>query len=690
MSTKVAGTEGRRRQGARRTRGALVVVVAALALLMSIPRHGLASPVPSQRPGTIRLGASKQLPPFEFLNEYDMFKGFNVDLLNALAIETNQDIEVYPMSWALARVSLDRGYVDGLQGMARTPDRVTRYEFTDPYLSVQGRIVVRRESSNIVDTEDLKGFRVAVEKDSAALEALTRYNAVDLVVLNSQVEAIEALLSGEVEAAVAYEATAHYVAEKWRKTDEIKITGDPVFEYPYCIAVVKGNPQLIATLNGGLRSLKRKGIYQRIYEKWFGRPVYSGSYLSQRYLYPVIYALGAVALVALFSLGWNYVLKRQVRIRTVELKKTNTQLEEQRKAVAERDAFKEQILNSVGSGIVTLDKGGRIVTLNEAAVRYLFPGREAGEETGATGLPYQETPLVTFVDPSLIGECVAGSRAVIGADRDVTLPDGRRLYFRTNAYPLVNVDGQVNGTIVVFTDDTERRRLEEQVHRQNKLQALGQMLAGAAHEIKNPLSCIKNFTDLLPRKYDVPSFRDEFLRHVPSEVARLDRIVCDLLDFARPRAPSPEVSCVRSLVESALASCRKAFDRKGAQIDVNVGDETIYADLNQMKQVMINILLNSVDWIREGGRIAISSWAGDGATFIRVTDDGKGIPENIQGDVFNPFFSTRQGGTGLGLTLSHQYVTDNGGSIDIESVYGSGTTVTLRLPPTVPQGEPAV
>ncbi|NPV70442.1 MAG: transporter substrate-binding domain-containing protein [Firmicutes bacterium] len=678
---------GKKGGGRVATRAARWFAATALALLLTLVcPHGAsaAPPVPGR---TVKLGANKHLPPYEFLNEYDMFKGFNVDLINALAIETNQDIEVYPMSWALARISLNRGYVDGLQGLARTPAEASLFDFTDPYLTVQGRIVVRRESSNIVDVEDLKSRRVAVEKDSAAHEALSRYNAIELVLLNSQVEAVEALLSGEVDAAVAYDVAARYVAEKWRKADEIKITGEPVFDLPYCIALVKGNSHLVDSLNRGLRSLKRKGIYDRIYEKWFGRPVDVSGYWSRRYLYPAVYALGALALVALGSLSWNYVLNREVRNRTLKLKEINTQLEEQRKAVAESDAFKEQILNSVGSGIVTLDRAGRIVAMNEAAACYLFPLNGGKAPDGVPGSRYDETPLATFVERASIDDCMNISRAISGVDREITLPDGRRLFFSINAYPLVNVDGEADGAIVVFTDDTERRRLQEQVHRQNKLQALGQMLAGAAHEIKNPLSCIKNFTDLLPRKFDVPSFRDEFLHHVPAEVARLDRIVCDLLDFARPRAPAPEIFRVRSLVESVLASCRKALERRDARVDVTVGEETVFADLDQMKQVMINVLLNSAEWIRERGRVVITSWVEDDVTVIKVTDDGRGIPEEALRDVFNPFFTLRQGGTGLGLTLSHQYVSDNGGSIDIESIRGSGTSVVLRLPSTPgPQG----
>lgn len=265
-------------------------------------------------------------------------------------------------------------------------------------------------------------------------------------------------------------------------------------------------------------------------------------------------------------------------------------------------------------------------------------------------------------------------------DSEIVTADGKRRFFRVNVYPLVRADGKSEGSIVVFTDETEKERLQEQVHRQSKLHALGQMVAGAAHEIRNPLSAIKNFTDLLPKKYHVPSFREEFLRHVPAEVERLDRLVSDLLSFSARKPPEPEELYVRDLTESAVALCGARAREKQAKLGIHVGKETVYADADQMKQVLINVILNSIEWIDKGGRVDIHSSSHDGLVTVAVSDNGRGIPSDLIADVFDPFFTLRRGGSGLGLTLSYQYVADNNGTMDIESIPGEGTRVCITLP----------
>ena len=628
---------------------------------------------------TVKLGGNKHLPPYEYLNEYDMFKGFNVDLMNALAIEANIDVELYPMSWSLAQICLDKGYLDGIQGMPRTQQAAAVYDFTDPFLTVQGRIVVRRETTHIVDLEDLRGRRVAVEKDSLGHHLLLRYQDIEIVLLNDQIEVIERLLSGEVDAAIAYDTTARYVAEKWRREDEIKIAGEPVFTAAYCIALKKGNGDLVDAFDRGLKSLKKTGMYDKIYEKWFGTPVDDRARMLKRYFPAVLGILGILALIAAGSIRWNYVLKREVSKRTAELKRINVELERQRCAILEKDAFKEQILDSVGNGIVTLDYEGRITSLNATAGAFLASDKTASQDS-LLGEKWDNTLLSSMVDKAVLSDCIAAGRRLTGIDREIEAPGGRRRWFNVNVYPLVRVDGKVDGAIIVFADETEKKRLQEQVYRQNKLQALGQMVAGAAHEIRNPLSAIKSFTDLLPRKFGDPSFREEFLRHVPAEVARLDRIICDLLDFSKPRTPVAEVFPARLLVNSALTLLQKKIKSKRARISVEVGEETIYADPGQIKQALINVLSNAVEWIDEGGHIEIYSRVENGTTMLCVSDDGKGIAPDVLSDVFNPFFTLRPGGTGLGLTLSHQYVTDNGGVIEIESSPGRGTRVYIRVP----------
>lgn len=236
-----------------------------------------------------------------------------------------------------------------------------------------------------------------------------------------------------------------------------------------------------------------------------------------------------------------------------------------------------------------------------------------------------------------------------------------------------------HGTQAVLAEENER--LRQEVARSEKLKAVSTLAAGMAHEIKNPLASIKTFAQYLPEKYDDPAYREKFARIMSQEVDKMNLLVQRLLEFARPMQPRLQPVRVSTVVKETLDFLQGTLMNKQIQVDTTFADtDEVLADQAQLKQVFLNLLLNSAEAIEPPGRISIATAQDDGHLKVIVADTGRGIPQKDLQHVFDPFFTTKTGGTGLGLSVVHSIVREHDGRVDIESGIGQGTTVSITLP----------
>ena len=263
------------------------------------------------------------------------------------------------------------------------------------------------------------------------------------------------------------------------------------------------------------------------------------------------------------------------------------------------------------------------------------------------------------------------------------------------AYPLVDDEGRLYAIVHNLKDVTAQKRLEQQLIRSDKLASLGTLVAGIAHEINNPLGIIAGYSEaLLGRAKDpvlasLPTFGDfpEYLRTIHSEIFRCKGILKSLLEFARPSGGTFREIDINELIKEVLLLLQHRTQRlkHTIELDLDRGVPKIYADAGSLRQLLMNLLLNATYFTQEGGSIRISTGMDDAsANRIRLTvsDTGAGIPADLIDKVFDPFFTTKAvgEGTGLGLTISHRIVEEHGGSIDVSSAPGAGTTFTITLP----------
>ncbi len=217
--------------------------------------------------------------------------------------------------------------------------------------------------------------------------------------------------------------------------------------------------------------------------------------------------------------------------------------------------------------------------------------------------------------------------------------------------------------------------------RLSRLAATGELAATLAHEIKNPLNAIGGAAVYIEKNFR-GSLIKEFVKIIYDEVLRINKLTTTLLNFAKPVKPEPEQADINKLVRETVCLLGQEYKEQDVDIETDLAGDVpiINFDHNQIKQVLINMLLNSFDAVDKNGKIKIKTRSSNGNVFLSVEDNGKGIKEDEIKNIFNPFFTTKTRGTGLGLAISKKIAKEHGGDILVESIHGKGSKFTLLLP----------
>jgi two-component system sensor histidine kinase PilS (NtrC family) len=365
------------------------------------------------------------------------------------------------------------------------------------------------------------------------------------------------------------------------------------------------------------------------------------------------------------------------------LREAGQHLRERTRDLRKLQTLHRDIIANIPSGIMTLDLEGRIVSFNETAQR-------------VTGYPATAVCDRVWSDSPFAGcaELRAFLRAPAAVTHHHTLleeirrQDGRRIPLGVGLSPLRDEAGSILGLVVIFQDLTERRRLEEQLRQADRLATAGQLAAGIAHELRNPLAAISGCVQLLQGEGGQVGRHQRLLDILLRETERLKLTTGQFLDFARPRRMAPRPCRLVPLLEEVISLLEQSPGRH-AETSFTLeaardGDLTVLADPDQLKQIFWNLGLNALDAMPGGGRLIVRAGTQEGREgtwgVVEFADSGGGIPPESLERVFDPFYTTKDRGTGLGLSIARKIAEGCGGSITVENRPGEGATFRVSLP----------
>jgi PAS domain S-box-containing protein len=364
----------------------------------------------------------------------------------------------------------------------------------------------------------------------------------------------------------------------------------------------------------------------------------------------------------------------------------------------EANIHRARILGTMRGALISADADGCVALVNRSATELLGP-IEVGHSIDTL------MPEVAVVLQQTLQE----QRAIQDFEAVIQRPDGDAAHVVMSSSCLKTTNDELSGAMVMVYDLTQIKRLEQNVKRADRLSSLGTLAAGMAHEIKNPLVSIKTFTQLLPERHDDPEFVSTFSDIVPHEVDRIDSIVSRLLDFARPRVASQGPADLAAVLRKVHALVVNQAEKAGVALEHDWPSEPLLVrgDEQQLTQVFLNLLLNALEAVPcdVPGRVEIvasmeslplrregmAPLFGVECASVTVRDSGPGILPDHLDYLFTPFFTTKEDGSGLGLSVVHGIVNEHGGAIDVSNTANGGAefTVTLPLAPKVVHAENA-
>jgi two-component system sensor histidine kinase HydH len=344
----------------------------------------------------------------------------------------------------------------------------------------------------------------------------------------------------------------------------------------------------------------------------------------------------------------------------------------------EAQDYTRQVIASMVHGVLSIDNSGKVVSSNRQALSLLGISAEVADPLDLrTVFNFEETGITPTIEQGI---------PVMNREIRFHRPSGDWLPLLLTVTPIHDEYGRHSGAVVVLRDLSEIKRLEERVRRSEKLAAIGHLAAGVAHEIRNPLSSIRGFAYLLGRGHGQESPEREYADIMVKEIDRINRVVTDLLNFARPMALEPKSIRITDMIEHVISLV--SADAKARGIDIRADWKNdlppMMLDPNQVTQALLNLMLNALHALENGGWLLIQANGMDegNAVQIRVEDNGPGISPAVQEKIFEPFFTTRERGTGLGLAMVRKIAENHDGSVTVESPPPEktrGTRLTLLL-----------
>ncbi|MCX7994226.1 MAG: ATP-binding protein [candidate division WOR-3 bacterium] len=374
-------------------------------------------------------------------------------------------------------------------------------------------------------------------------------------------------------------------------------------------------------------------------------------------------------IISLVSSYWAESTRRELK-KKEELERFNVELKKEVEKITAREVelrvYNERIINSVASGIMVVKGNGMITTVNPEAERVLGYKKEEILESNIKTLEGLK-PLWQKMEYA-----ISTGKPIIRDDIEILNKNGERIPIGFNITLLELPDKEISGCVLIFKDLSEIRRLEEVARQNERFSYLGKMASWVAHEIRNPLTSIDGFAQLLMNVGDKDKIKF-YVEEIRKGTHRINRIIDDILTFARSKKLEFKKVDLKVLIDEIIKPLKVKIEFEGNRTFVQGEEESL-------RRLFVNLITNSIEAMDENGLIKIKFNRQDDYLVTRVIDNGKGIDEKDLKNIFSPFFTTKPRGTGLGLAIVKKIVDDHKGRVEIQSKPGQGTEVSVWLP----------
>jgi len=613
--------------------------------------------------GPIIYGSDNNAPPLRYVDPVSgQYRGIVIDYLSALSIELGTEIKTKPMVWDDALQSLAAGETD-ICDMYPSDIRSKVYLFSDPIYYQRGIILVPKDNNDISSYEDLRYKQVAAQRGDYVLEFLNSHTKdVKYKLTPDYLEAIKLLQKGEVDAVVGDEPVISYFIEMMDIKEDFMILDKPLYERESVLSVPKSEKILLSIINKGIYNLNKKDTIRKIQQKWFGisTPITKNN-SSEKMSLIISFLIVNIMIASHLFYSWNKELKSEVEKRTEELYISRNDL--------------QTTFDGLTHLMIVLNRDCTIANVNQSFCKLM----EIDNENVIGKSCFECFKLLDKEG----NDCIIRRTFATNTHHYKEIEYKNKLY-EVTSFPLEDKQGITNRVLIMMKDVKQIRISEQQILHSNKMAAVGQLAAGVAHEIRNPLGIIRNSTYLLKKNMNSnPQIANRSIEMIENSVERASSIIDNLLNFSRLSSDNFSEVNMLEFIKSIIELNRKAMMKQNI-IENLVCDPFLkcYINVEALKHILINLVSNAIDAMPDGGSLTIECHADEEIVNISCTDTGFGIDEKDFDKIFNPFYTTKEPGkgTGLGLFIAYDEVQKIGGDIRVSSSINAGTTFTVSLP----------